>query len=189
MLIGRLGGLTVLNGGEVKARSRDDAERFYLRQALQALPEGGLPAALLEALPQQLDSNVRLDAEAIEAQAAALPVPEGEAWRALEALHPRWRRLLVKHGEQRAVAGAVAGGGGTLAAELIELTIRSTAADSQHLAPQVRRLPSPGPGPAPAPAPGPAPGPGPDLPHTSTPTPDATRCAGFPTGCRSRASR
>ena len=96
MLIGRLSGLTVLNGGEIKGRSRDDAERFYLRQALQALPEGGLPEALLEALPQQIDSNVRLDAAAIEAQAAALPVPEGEAWRALEALHPRWRQLLVQ---------------------------------------------------------------------------------------------
>ena len=50
LLIGRLGGLTVLNGGEIKGRSRDDAERFYLRQALQALPEGGLPDALLELL-------------------------------------------------------------------------------------------------------------------------------------------
>ena len=161
-------------------RSRDDAERFYLRQALQALPEGGLPAALLEALPQQLDSNVRLDAAAIEAQAAALPVPDGEAWRALEALHPRWRTLLVKHGEQRAIAGAVAGGGGTLAAELIELTIRSTAADSQHLAPQVRRLPPTLPLALTLAL---------TLPRTPTPTPDATRCAGCPTGCRSRASR
>ena len=43
LLIGRLGGLTVLNGGEIKGRSRDDAERFYLRQALQARPEGPNP--------------------------------------------------------------------------------------------------------------------------------------------------
>ena len=105
------------------------------------MPEGGLPEALLEALPAS-DSNVRLDAAAVLAQAAALPVPATAEWRDLEALHPRWRQLLVKHGEQRTVAGAVAGGGGTLAAELIELTIRSTAPDSAMLAPQVRRLPN-----------------------------------------------
>ena len=41
----------VLNGGEVKPRSRDDAERFYLRQLHSELPEGGLPPALVASLP------------------------------------------------------------------------------------------------------------------------------------------
>ena len=70
-------------------------------------------------------------------------MPESAAWRAFEAAHPRWRLLLVKQGEQRAMGAAGAGGGsGTLAAELIEVTIRSIAGDTAHVPPCARRLPN-----------------------------------------------
>ena len=52
-------------------------------------------------------------------------------------------RLLVKHGEQRASgAGGAGAGNGTLAAELIEVTIRSIAGDTANLPPCSRRLPN-----------------------------------------------
>lgn len=139
-IIARVGGLTILNGGEVKSRSRDDAERFYLRAVVPELPEEGnkLPASLLEALGEPTSDL----AEAAE-RAAKLPVPESEGWKAFEAAHPRWRLLLVKHGEQRAVgAGGAGAGNGALAAELIEVTIRSIAGDTANLPPCSRRLPN-----------------------------------------------
>ena len=142
MVIARVGGLTILNGGEVKSRSRDDAERFYLRAVVPELPdEGKLPPPLLEAL-EALGEPTPDTALAAE-RAAKLPVPEAEAWQAFEAAHPRWRLLLVKHGEQRGMGAAGGGNGnGALAAELIELTIRSIAGDTAHLPPCSRRLPN-----------------------------------------------
>ena len=65
-------------------------------------------------------------------------MPQTDAWLTLEASHPRWRVLLVKHGEQRAAGPGGGGAGSTLAAELIDLTLRSTAADSAHIGAQAR---------------------------------------------------
>lgn len=72
---------------------------------------------------------------------AQLRIPDAAAWRAIEHEHPRWKALLCLHGEQRksAVTGSSAG---VLWAELIELTIRSTAADAGHLPAITRRLPN-----------------------------------------------
>jgi hypothetical protein len=137
-IIARLSSLKMLNGSEVRKREREDAERFYLRTISEQYPEGGLPA---DALPETSPGGATPDADALAALIAQLRIPDAPEWRAIEAEHPRWRALLCIHGEQRktAVTGSSTG---VISAELIELTIRSTAADAGHLPPITRRLPN-----------------------------------------------
>jgi len=131
-----MGSLATLNGSEVRRREREDAERFYLRSLSESypepLPEGSVPHAPPGGAPspEQLEQLMR-----------RLQLPEGEAWSAFGEEHPRWRALLCLHGVQRAAGGGAAASG-TLSAELIELTLRSTAAAAGHLPPLTRRLPS-----------------------------------------------
>jgi len=128
LVIGRVGKLRVLNGSEVRPRERDDAERFYLRQIAQDYPPDGLPAdAVSEAGAEGAPPELR--------------VPEGETWAALQAAHPRWRALLLQHGTH--VTRGVGGGnaGGILANELLEVSLRSTAAEAAMLPTCTRKLP------------------------------------------------
>jgi hypothetical protein len=137
-IIARLSGLKMLNGSEVRKREREDAERFYLRSISEQYPEGGLPT---DAVPEAPPGGVTPDADALAGLVARLRIPDAPEWRAIEAEHPRWRALLCLHGEQRktAVTGSSTG---VISAELIELTIRSTAANAGHLPPITRRLPN-----------------------------------------------
>lgn len=128
LFIARIAALRVLNGSEVRPRERDDAERFYLRQLTERYPAGGVPEGAFT--------------EGSDGSPATLQLPESAEWRALEAEHPRWRALFLSHGEQRASHGAAGSGGATLAAELIELNMRATAAEAAALPPVSRRLPS-----------------------------------------------
>lgn len=128
LFIARIAQLRVLNGSEVRPRERDDAERFYLRQLTERYPEGGVPEGAFR--------------EGSEGEPSTLKLPESEAWQALEAEHPRWRPLFLSHGEQRAAHGGGASGGATLAAELIELNMRATAAEAAAMPAVSRRLPS-----------------------------------------------
>jgi len=126
-IIARVGGLEALNGSEVRKRERDDAERFYLRQVAQGYPEGGLPAGALT--------------DAAGGEGAKLELPEDDAWQAIQREHPRWRALLLKHGEQRVMQAAGGAAGGVLSAELIEVTMRATAAEAAAIPAVTRRLP------------------------------------------------
>ena len=70
-----------------------------------------------------------------------LVLPEGsEAWGALQAAHPRWASLLLKHGAH-VTASSAASSGGVIAAELIEVSMRCLAAESAHLPVATRKLP------------------------------------------------
>ena len=123
LFIARIAKLEALNGSEVRPRERDDAERFYVRQLTERYPEGGLPDGALR--------------ECREGDTPTLQLPQSDAWDAFHLDNPRWRDLFLKHGEQRSGAG-----GATLAAELIELNMRATAAEAAAIPMQTRRLPS-----------------------------------------------
>lgn len=160
-IIARIGALKALNGSEVRVRERDDAERFYLRQVAQEYPEGGLPANAV------VTEAVDLADDAATAPAAAplvdeygrplgggapagggppkpsqrLELPPTEEWAALQARHPRWATLLLKHGTHVTASGGGGGGGGVLANELVEITMRATSAEAAHLPAATRKLP------------------------------------------------
>ena len=70
-----------------------------------------------------------------------LRVPETEEWDALQARHPRWAALLLKHGTHVTNAGGVKASGGVIANELVEITLRATSADAAHLPAATRKLP------------------------------------------------
>ena len=138
--IGRVGQLKALNGSEVRVREREDAERFYLRMIAEEYPEGGLPADTRASLDALDEARTAAGAAADGASADSVKLPEGEAWAAIAARHPRWRALLARHGEQRVTKGGGVGGG-ALKNELLELTLRSTAAEAAALPPVSRKLP------------------------------------------------
>ena len=167
-VIARVRKLKSLNGSEVRPREREDAERFYLRQIAQEYPEGGLPAdavvypegsseggaesgatptATAPAAPR-LDEYGRPLAEVglrelarpANAPPPELRVPPGEAWAALQVRHPRWASLLLEHGVH-VTKTVTQASGGVLANELLEINLRSTAAESAHLPMVTRRLP------------------------------------------------
>ena len=128
LFIARIAKLEALNGSEVRPRERDDAERFYVRQLTERYPEGGLPDGALR--------------ECREGETPTLQLPQSDAWDAFHLDNPRWRDLFLKHGEQRSGSGGADAGGATLAAELIELNMRATAAEAAAIPMQTRRLPS-----------------------------------------------
>ncbi|KAL1528430.1 hypothetical protein AB1Y20_009778 [Prymnesium parvum] len=125
VIIARVGKLTTLNGSEVRRREREDAERFYLRQVAQEYPEEGLPAGAFTEGPDGV----------------ALTVPEGEVWAALQKAHPRWRELLLKHGTHVTAGHGDGNARGVIANELLEITLRATAAEAASLPQCSRRLP------------------------------------------------
>ena len=137
-IIALLSGLKMLNGSEVGKRERERAERYYLRAISEQYPEGGLPS---DAVPEQVPGGSIPDPDQLAALINKLRIPDTAEWRALEKEHPRWRALLCLHGEQRKTA-VTSSSSGVISAELIELTIRSTAADAGHLPPITRRLPN-----------------------------------------------
>ena len=123
MIIARVGRLSVLNGSQVRHRERDDAERFYLRHVSSDCPDGALPRSGTDSPGTEHSQST-----------------ESDEWRRFEQAHPRWRLLLAKHGEQiRADVGEKSAG--LLGAELLELTLRATAAEAAALPPIARKLP------------------------------------------------
>ena len=96
-----------------------------LAQIAQEYPEGGLPA---EAVSE------------VEGGGQRLRVPEGEGWDLLIQKHPRWRPMLLHHGTH-VTASAATNKGGVIAAELLEITMRSTVAEAATLPTVIRKLP------------------------------------------------
>lgn len=127
LIIGRAGRLKVLNGSEVRPREREDAERFYLRQIAQEYPGDGLPP---DALTERDDGTP-----------PTLTVPAGEAWQALQAAHPRWSMLLAHHGTHVTASTGEKNTGGVIANELVDITLRATAAEAAMLPSCSRKLP------------------------------------------------
>ena len=150
-VIARLGKLAALNGSEVRPRERDDAERFYLRAVAQEYPEGGLPKeAVVEAAPDISDGEPKVDeygrplstpSATVGSGIVELKLPETEAWAALQAKHPRWAALLIKHGTHASISGGTKASGGVIANELVEVTMRATSAEAAHLPAATRKLP------------------------------------------------
>ena len=156
LIIGRIGRLTALNGSEVRPREREDAERFYLRQIATEYPEGGLPPSALSECEDVSDAPAAAPAPAPAkdeygrevavagggaAAQVVLQVPAGDEWAALQARHPRWAGLLVKHGTHVTRAAGSAPAGGVIASELVEVTMRALNAESAHLPAATRKLP------------------------------------------------
>lgn len=156
LLVARVGAITALNGASVNKREREAAERYYLRHSIEKypaeLPEptmvrtrtrsagGGCarPAALTALTALAARPQVRLEDGSESAQ---LP-PLGAEWAAFLAGNARWRELVALHGLHSAQLPRTAEGSKTLAMQLVNLTLRSAAGESNDAPPAVRKLPT-----------------------------------------------
>lgn len=66
----------------------------------------------------------------------------GEAWAPFLAANARWRSLVAIHGLHSAQLPRTAEGGKTLAMQLVNLTLKSVAGESNDQPPAVRKLPT-----------------------------------------------
>jgi len=127
LVTARVGSIEALNGATVSKREREAAERFYLRQLIETYPEP---------LP---DAEVPTEREAATRQ-PRLP-PLGPAWSDFLAANPRWLGLVTLHGLHSAQLPR-SEGGKTLAMQLVNLTLKSSAGESSDAPEAVRKLPT-----------------------------------------------
>lgn len=126
-----MGKIDTLNGASVNRREREAGERYYLRH-------------LLDAYPAELPEPIHV-AQADDPTAPpvpTLPAELGPVWAPFLAANPRWRDLVRAHGMHSAQLPRAADGGKTLAMQLVNLTLRSVAGESNDAAPTVRKLPT-----------------------------------------------
>lgn len=100
VIIAKIATAKIVNGGEVRARERVEAEKFYIRHCMET---SGKPSSAI--------------------------VAEGDA---------TFAACLEKHGEPVAKKVAAVGG---IGGGLIQVTLKSMAPESSHIAPVSRKLP------------------------------------------------